>query len=231
MVVVVDGLAASGGYIAAMASDHIVAQQSSHRRLDRRHLPVSQRHRAAEDHRRQGRGASSPRRSRPRPAASSRPARRRAPRSRRIVWIPTTGSEALVRDRRKLDAALSNVSPTAGCSPAGRRSSSSWSTRSATNRPRSPGWRKEKNIDPKTPVRDYPLRAAVQRPAVPARRRGRSRSTRSGLTALARRFEEWGAIQAVERLNLDGLLALWHPPVEQLTGCRISAQRVRGQRR
>ena len=29
MVVVVDGLAASGGYIAAMASDHIVAQQSA----------------------------------------------------------------------------------------------------------------------------------------------------------------------------------------------------------
>ena len=29
MVVVVDGLAASGGYIAAMAADHIVAQQSS----------------------------------------------------------------------------------------------------------------------------------------------------------------------------------------------------------
>ena len=36
MVVVVDGLAASGGYIAAMASDHIIAQQSSHGRLDRR---------------------------------------------------------------------------------------------------------------------------------------------------------------------------------------------------
>ena len=29
MVVVVDGLAASGGYIAAMAADHIVAQQTS----------------------------------------------------------------------------------------------------------------------------------------------------------------------------------------------------------
>ena len=29
LVVVVDGLAASGGYIAAMASDHIVAQQSA----------------------------------------------------------------------------------------------------------------------------------------------------------------------------------------------------------
>jgi protease-4 len=29
---------------------------------------------------------------------------------------------------------------------------------------------------------------------------------------LAERVREWGAIQAIERLNLDGLLALWHPP-------------------
>ena len=29
--------------------------------------------------------------------------------------------------------------------------------------------------------------------------------------SFARRMEEWGTIQAVERLNLDGLLALWHP--------------------
>jgi protease IV len=29
---------------------------------------------------------------------------------------------------------------------------------------------------------------------------------------MAHRIEEWGAVQAVERLNLDGLLALWHPP-------------------
>ena len=32
-----------------------------------------------------------------------------------------------------------------------------------------------------------------------------------GLSAFARRIEDWGALQAVERLNLDGLLALWHP--------------------
>jgi hypothetical protein len=25
-------------------------------------------------------------------------------------------------------------------------------------------------------------------------------------------LRDWGAVQAVERLNLDGLLALWHPP-------------------
>jgi replicative DNA helicase len=34
-----------------------------------------------------------------------------------------------------------------------------------------------------------------------------------GLSSFARRLEEWGAVQAVERLNLDGLLALWHPPI------------------
>jgi protease-4 len=33
-----------------------------------------------------------------------------------------------------------------------------------------------------------------------------------GLNALAQRVREWGTIQAIERLNLDGLLALWHPP-------------------
>ncbi len=66
---------------------------------------------------------------------------------------------------------------------------------------------KERNIDPKTPVRDYKLRdrlsdlpflhtaAATVLDAV-------------GLGALARRIEEWGALQ---RLSLDGLLALWHP--------------------
>jgi protease-4 len=32
-----------------------------------------------------------------------------------------------------------------------------------------------------------------------------------GLGSFARRIEESGAVQAIERLNLDGLLALWHP--------------------
>ena len=50
------GLRASGGYIAAIASDHIIAQQSVAGRLDRRAGPVSELHRSAEDHRRQGRG-------------------------------------------------------------------------------------------------------------------------------------------------------------------------------
>jgi protease-4 len=69
---------------------------------------------------------------------------------------------------------------------------------------------KEKKVPASTPVHDYSLRprfgelsflhvAAWTFEAV-------------GLSVIAHRIEEWGAVQAVERLNLDGLLALWHPP-------------------
>ena len=37
-----------------------------------------------------------------------------------------------------------------------------------------------------------------------------------GLDGAGRAVRGVGALQAVERLNLDGLLALWHPPVKQL---------------
>jgi protease-4 len=33
-----------------------------------------------------------------------------------------------------------------------------------------------------------------------------------GLSIFAQRIVTWGALQAIEKLNLDGLLALWHPP-------------------
>ena len=70
---------------------------------------------------------------------------------------------------------------------------------------------KEKKIDPKTPVRDYRLRdaSATCRSCTPRRSR---LLDGVGLGSIARRFEELGAVQAIERLNLDGLLALWHPP-------------------
>jgi protease-4 len=69
---------------------------------------------------------------------------------------------------------------------------------------------KEKNISPNMPVRDFRLRdrfsdlpflhtaAAVMLEA-------------AGLGVVARHIEDWGAVRAIERLNLDGLLALWHP--------------------
>jgi protease IV len=69
---------------------------------------------------------------------------------------------------------------------------------------------KEKNVDPKTPVRDWRLQprfgdfdfihlgTAALLDAV-------------GLRSLARRIEDSAAVQTIDRLNLDGLLALWHP--------------------
>ncbi|MBV8792822.1 MAG: hypothetical protein JO237_12325 [Pseudolabrys sp.] len=68
---------------------------------------------------------------------------------------------------------------------------------------------KEKNVPANTPVRNYSLQprfgdlsflhvAAWTFDSI-------------GLNVMARRIEEWGALQAAERLNLDGLLALWHP--------------------
>jgi len=71
---------------------------------------------------------------------------------------------------------------------------------------------KTKNIDPKTPVRDYRLSPRFgDLPFLHVAMVGLLDAV--GLRALAERFKDLGAIQAVERLNLDGLLALWHPPL------------------
>jgi protease IV len=70
---------------------------------------------------------------------------------------------------------------------------------------------REKKIDAKTPVRDFQLRDRFSdlpflHTAAIALLNG------TGLGFIARHFEGVGAVQAIERLNLDGLLALWHPP-------------------
>jgi protease-4 len=36
-----------------------------------------------------------------------------------------------------------------------------------------------------------------------------------GLGSLAERLEGSAALRAIDLLNLDGLLALWHPPITQ----------------
>ena len=69
---------------------------------------------------------------------------------------------------------------------------------------------KEKKVPADTPVRDYAA-TALQRTLLPASWRAWSFEA-IGLNAIAHRIEEWGGVQAIERLNLDGLLALWHPP-------------------
>jgi len=73
---------------------------------------------------------------------------------------------------------------------------------------------KEKKIDIKTPVRDYPLSRYPRLSELPFVRMATVGLLEAlGLNALANRLEDWGTVQALERLNLDGLLALWHPPV------------------
>jgi protease-4 len=70
---------------------------------------------------------------------------------------------------------------------------------------------KEKGIDAKLPVRDWKLRSRfgdlsfLHLATVTV-------LDAVGLDSVARRIEQSGTMQALERLNLDGLLALWHPP-------------------
>ena len=215
MVVVVDGLAASGGYIAAIASDHIIAQQSSlvgsigvlFQYPNVTDLLKTVGVKVEDDQVLPAQGGAQ-RRSSP-----------RAPEARAAIESLVKDSYAWFRDmvaeRRKLaDAALEIGSPTGGFSPAARVSSSSSSTRSATSRRAREWLAKEKNIDIKTPVRDYPLSRYPRfgdLPFIHVAAVGLLDAV--GLTSFARRLEDWGTVQAIERLNLDGLLALWHPPV------------------
>jgi protease-4 len=69
---------------------------------------------------------------------------------------------------------------------------------------------KEKNVDAKLPVRDYELRSRfTDLPFLHASVVALLDAT--GLSTLARRLDDWGMVAEVERFNLDGLLALWHP--------------------
>ena len=69
---------------------------------------------------------------------------------------------------------------------------------------------KEKKVPASTPVRDYSLEPRFSELSFLHVAAWTFQAV--GSRAVAQRIEAWGAVQAVERLNLDGLLALWHPP-------------------
>jgi len=209
MVVVVDGLAASGAYIAAISADHIIAQDTSlvgsigvlfqypnfTQVLKTIGIQVEE-------------VKSSPLKAAPNGFEPTSPEARAA-----IAAIVTDSYgwfKDLVKDRRKLDAAqLAAVDD--GRVFTGRQGVGLRLVDGLGNEKTALAWlEKEKKIPASTPVRDYSLEprfselsflhvAAWTFEAV-------------GLSAVAHRIEAWGAVQAVERLNLDGLLALWHPP-------------------
>ncbi|HEY1309923.1 MAG TPA: signal peptide peptidase SppA [Pseudolabrys sp.] len=208
MVVVVDGLAASGAYIAALSCDYIIAQDTSlvgsigvlfqypnfTQVLKTIGIQMEE-------------IKSSPLKAAPNGFEPTSPEARAAINA--IVVDSYAWFKGLVKDRRRMsDAELTAVAD--GRVFTGRQGVGLKLIDSLGNEKTALAWlEKERNVPASTPVRDVTLEprfselsflhvAAWTFEAV-------------GLTAMARHIEAWGAVQAIERLNLDGLLALWHP--------------------
>jgi len=208
MVVVVDGLAASGAYIAALSCDHIIAQDTSlvgsigvlfqYPNFTQILKTVGIQMEEIK---------SSPLKAAPNGFEPTSPEARAAIAA--IVSDSYAWFKDLVKNRRNLnDAQLTAVAD--GRVFTGRQGMGLKLVDDLGNEKTALAWlEKEKKIPASTRVRDYSLEprfselsflhvAAWTFEAV-------------GLSAMAQRIEAWGGVQAVERLNLDGLLALWHP--------------------
>jgi protease-4 len=211
LVVVVDGLAASGGYITALAADHIVALETS---LVGSIGVLFQYPNVADLLKTLGikieEIKSSPLKAAPNGFEPTSPEARAAIES--IVSDSYAWFKGMVKSRRHLDdAALERV--TDGRVFTGRQGVALKLVDEIGDEKTAVAWlAREKKIDPKTPIRDYRLRDRfsdlpfLHTAAVTA-------LDAVGMTSIGRRLDGWGAVQAIERLNLDGLLALWHPPV------------------
>jgi protease-4 len=208
-VVVVDGLAASGGYIAALAADHIVAGETS---LVGSIGVLFQYPNFGEALKSLGikmeEVKSSPLKAAPNGFEPTSPEARAAIEA--IVMDSYAWFRNLVKTRRQLDdAALEKVAD--GRVFTGRQGLGLKLVDALGDERTAIAWlAKEKNIDPKTPVRDFRLRDRFS--DLPFLHTAAVAGLEAlGLGAVARHIESWGALQAIERLNLDGLLALWHP--------------------
>lgn len=209
MVVVVDGLAASGGYIAALASDHIIAQSAS---LIGSIGVLFQYPNVGDLLKTVGvkieEIKSSPLKAAPNGYEPTSPEARAALAA--VVMDSYEWFKGLVRENRKLDAGLMEKVAD-GRIFTGRQAIELKLIDEIGNEKSAVAWlAKEKGVDADSPVRDYRLRPRFTdlpflHVAAVALLDG------AGLTAMARRIEETGAFKIVERLNLDGLLALWHP--------------------
>jgi protease-4 len=206
---VVDGLAASGGYIAAIASDRIMAQQSS---IVGSIGVIFQYPNFTDLLKTLGVQVesikSSPLKASPNGLEPTTPEARAAVES--LVKDSYDWFRGLVRERRGLDqAALDRVAD--GRVYTGRQALELKLVDALGDELAAVDWlAKEKGIDPKTPVRDYRLNPRFgDLPFLHTAVGGLLDAV--GLRALAEHFKDWGAVQAVERLNLDGLVALWHP--------------------
>jgi protease-4 len=220
MVVVVDGLAASGGYIAALASDHIIAQSSSlvgsigvlvqYPNFTDLLKTVGVK---VEDVK------SSPLKAAPNGFEPTSPEARAALAA--VVMDSYEWFRGLVRNGRKLDGtALERV--TDGRVFTGRQAIELKLVDQLGNEKTAVAWlaktypcgeSKSANcVSSDTPVRDFRLSPRFSEFSF-LHVATLSLLDMAGLTGLSRRIEESGTFAAVERLNLDGVLALWHPSV------------------
>jgi protease-4 len=208
-VVVVDGLAASGGYMAAMAADHIIAQNSS---LVGSIGVLFQYPNFADLLNKVGVSyetiKSSPLKASPNGLEPTTPEARAAIEA--LVSDSFAWFKDMVKDRRKLEGAdLDKVAD--GRVFTGRQAIALKLADEIGREKEAIDWlAKTNNIDPKTPVRDWRLHPRFSQFSLLHLAVSRMLDG-LGLGTLAREFENSGALQVVEKLNLDGLLMLWHP--------------------
>ena len=209
LVVVVDSLAASGGYITALAADHIVAQQTSlvgsigvlfqypnvSDLLGKIGVKVES-------------VKSTPLKAAPDGFEPTSPEATAALNA--IIQDSYSWFKGLVQSRRHLTddqlAAVDDGRVFTGHQGlglklvdelGGERAALAWLA-------------KEKHVDAKLPVRDYRLQSRFSDLTF-LHAAAAAVLDAAGLNALARRLNIWNAAAAVEPFNLDGLLALWHP--------------------
>jgi protease-4 len=209
-VVVIDGMAASGGYMAAMAADHIIAQNSSlvgsigvlfqypnlTDLLTKLGVKVEE-------------IKSSPLKAAPNGLEPTSPEARAAIEA--LVVDSYAWFKDIVKDRRKLEGeALDRVAD--GRVFTGRQAIALNLADEIGREQEALDWlAKSSNIDPKLPVRDWRLYPRFSQLSI--LHLGIAKVLDMwGLGALARDLEVSGTLQTAEKLNLDGLLMLWHPP-------------------
>ncbi|MEO6946419.1 MAG: signal peptide peptidase SppA [Nitrobacter sp.] len=211
MVVVVEGLCASGGYIAALASDHIVAQQTAlvgsigvlfqfpnfTDLLKTVGVKVEE-------------VKSSPLKAAPNGYEPTSPEARAALDA--LVKDSYAWFRTLVQNRRGMDdAQLDKVAD--GRVFTGRQAIGLKLIDQLGDEKTAIAWLvSAKNVKPDLPVRDFKLSPRFGDMTF-LRTAASVTLDALGLSTIARQVEQAGVVRAVDRLGLDGVLALWEPAV------------------
>ena len=209
LVVVVEGLAASGGYITAIAADHIIAQQSS---LVGSIGVLFQFPNVSELLKTVGVKVeeikSSPLKAAPNGFEPTSPEARAAIDA--LVRDSYAWFRGLVKERRGMDdALLEKVAD--GRVFTGRQAVELKLVDQLGDEKAAVAWLvQEKKIKSGLPVRDYKLNPRFGDLTF-LRTAASVTLDAFGLSGIAHRIEQAGLVQAVDRLGMDGMLALWQP--------------------